>query len=793
MKLPPLPLVILDTETTGLVPRVHKVIEYAAVRVDGGKITDEYEQLFAHEEVPPVVEVLTRIRTADLAGKPSFADKKEDILSRIPADAVIVGQNIGFDFGMLKGEGLDLTDHPWIDTSMLASLVFPELESYSLGYLSTVLQLDHEPKHRAMGDVRATLSLLGKCWERLCALPQKRIDAAKEIAGRGPAGYKMLFDALTATTAKQDPSWLKRQKESGNESIVKPFALPPSQAGSVVLMEEPLDPLHMNKVIAAAIKDTKMTHWVTVKNLDATLRRLPSSLKENKELRILYPPMQLLDEESAKSFGQSASFATPDEVTLAIKLAWYAPRTRGDFPLHGGEEAVWNGKIACTAESATYANQFNTIPSVLLLDHRQLLNFLIDPDHAAHGATSGATDGGGALIGQTSVIIDDASMLEDTATKAYGWYCDVEALRAGAQGNDLLTRLIDVLQLLIEKIRQFQDIRYLTPSDLKTPEARGLREQIDTVLQTELTPQVKWHLECARKIFDPENLSNRIAYIEQRPNGNQSLHSVPERIGNLLSQTLYHKHPTTLLVPAGSSDFIPEVIPPAAGAQSKYDRGPEAFRIPITFHENGMPLEDLFTNPPSGKTILLLPGKSSIEDLYVKEAVPLEEAGITLICQGMSGGQGRMQAEFVAAPTPALWLMTPWTFEGIDLPPETVHHLYIKALPFDHPHHPVVSRRSALYRDAFGGYCVPRVMLRLFRLLRTFCRFKTDGGDVHILDERLFSKAYGKRIRQYLGQFASGVEDRKNEVSAVKATPKTVKKPGAKKLADSDGKQLSIF
>ena len=65
-------------------------------------------------------------------------------------------------------------------------LVFPEARSFSLSYLSRSLGLSHEPVHRALGDVNATLSLLGKCWDRLCELPEEQLAPARRFLGRLP-------------------------------------------------------------------------------------------------------------------------------------------------------------------------------------------------------------------------------------------------------------------------------------------------------------------------------------------------------------------------------------------------------------------------------------------------------------------------------------------------------------------------------------------------------------------------------------------------------------------------------
>ncbi|NOS67498.1 MAG: 3'-5' exonuclease, partial [Candidatus Peribacteraceae bacterium] len=478
MKLPPLPFVVLDTETTGFVPKVHRVIEFASTEVRDGKVKNEYEQLFHHADVPPVVQVLTRIKTTDLVGKPALADHREDILKHLPDDALIVGQNVNFDIGMLKGEGIDLSGRPCIDTSMLASLVFPELESYSLGYLSTVLNLNHDPPHRALGDVRATMELLGKCWERLLELPKDLRDLADAIMDRAPKGYKMLFEALPPPTAKKEPKWIHwKDSVTSPSGVSSPISPGTPDLGKPALLDEPLDPLHLQMIIEGALADSSRRHWIAVKSLRPVLRRMPEPLMKN--IRVLYPPHSLVDVDAVLRFSQQKEY-TADEATLALKLAWYEPQRRDEFPLHGGEDAVWNGKLSCTAVSKAYLKQFEKLPSVVLLDHREMLTFIMDsaPPEAK------------ALSAGAHVIIDDTSMLEDTATKAFGWYCSLDDLRAAAEGNAMLTKFMDTLQLWIEKIRQFQDIRYLTQPDLTAPDAKGLTKLLDDVRNQEWPAQV---------------------------------------------------------------------------------------------------------------------------------------------------------------------------------------------------------------------------------------------------------------------------------------------------------------
>lgn len=738
-----------------MVPRVHRVIEFASSEVRDGMVVKEYEQLFANEEIPPLVQVLTRIKTADLSGKPEFKDRRDEVLKHIPEDAIMVGQNIQFDIGMLKGEGIDLSDRPWIDTAMLASLVFPELPSYSLPYVSNILKLNHDPPHRALGDVRATLEFLSRSWERMLQLPMADREALQEIMKRAPAGYRMLFDALPKATAVERPEWLNKKRVTKNEERRTKnehhFTIQPSHHStparsfseggiSPSLLDESLHPDHLASIIAGAAEGKQKT-WIAVKGLRPTVRRLGTDTVEN--VSILYPASAIPDADAVDRFMAQEAF-TADEATLATKISWYAPDKREDLPLHGGEESVWYGKICGNDASADFVEQFRNLKNVVLLEHRDLLRFLEDDAHP----------GAQALRQNVHVMIDDASMLEDTATKAFGWYLALDDLRAASAGNDVLTRLTDTVALWVERTRQFQDIRYLTIPDLTGHEAQGVRGLITEAMGQDWTPQVERMLDQLEKILDEGNLNHRIAWIEQKPNGNLLLQSVPERIGLLLNERLYSKVSTTLLIPQGSKDMLPEILPPkGVGNESRItNQRINELTLPISFPES-TPLETFLQKPLEGKTIILVPGKRSIEDLYVKYTEPMEAMGGRLVCQGLNGGLGRMQAEFLSAPTPTVWLITPWMFEGVDLPEGTVDHLVLQTLPFDHPSHPVLSRRSQTYPRAFEEYSLPRVLHRVFRLLRSFARIKTAAGDVTILDERIRTRGYGKTVLGYLAQF----------------------------------------
>ena len=751
MQFPEIPLVVLDTETTGFVPRVHHIIEYASMRIEGGKVVDEYEQLIHIDEpVPDHIDALTRISTADLEGKPDFDAVRDEITKRLGPDTLIVGQNVSFDIGMLKGEGIDISDRPWIDTSMLASLVFPEFESYSLGYMSTILGLNHTPVHRALGDVRATMELFSQIWERLLELPPEMMEQAKEIMGKSSPGYAQLFAALPKATATKNPTWISAiSKDEKTIGKTHDITLKKPAIGSVELMEEPAAPGVLQSVLDAAVKDTSTVHWIAVKNLESTVQRLnvPDGA------RVLYPPFLLIDPEGASALAAQDVF-TADEATLTLKINWYEATSQSDFPIHGDEQAIWSGKLACTDESPLYTEQFKDLPSVILLDHRQLLSFLADPEHTAHGA----------LNDEAHIIIDDASMLEDTATKAYGWYCNLDNLRAAAEGNDEFTKFVDLVAIWAEKTRDTQDIRYLAPSDLGKPEATGLHAQLETIMQRDdISPAIMRQLSHLDNILDVHNLRGRITYIEQRFNGSVVVQGVPEKISLFLKQHLYKTYPTTLLTPPNSANLLMEILPLETDKTVNTSICDiVAPNMNLAFRDE-CELKDLVADPPTGKTIVLVNSKRTIDDAFVKYSKQLEANNIEMICQGFSGGIGRTRAAFIAADKPALWLLTPWAYEGVSLPTGVADTLCLFALPFDHPSHAILSIRAGHYSEPFMAYSLPRMMHRLFRLMRTFST-QCDGiGEVLVMDNRIATKRYGSVVKKYLETFAAGSVKEKDD------------------------------
>lgn len=583
----------------------------------------------------------------------------------------------------------------------------------------------------------------------------------------------MLFAALPASVSK-GATWIGTGggKKTGKDAPALPLSTP--QAGRIMLLEESLDPRTLQSVINAASADPSATHWIAVKNLEGSLRRV--TLPEN--VRAIHPPHLLADPAAVDALFAQESF-TADEATLALKLHWLKPRTYNEASLHGGEKDVWNGKIACTHATPAYASQFGEKAAAFVIDHRQLFALLTMKDHASAER----------LSENAHIVIDDASMLEDTATKAYGIECLLDDVRGAALGNETLMAFTDLLMLWAEKIRGYEETHYLTAADYDRPETLAMIQSLEGFLADAALPeQTRAHLSKVRALLTKNLLKEQLVWTERRMNGSLSLNAAPLHIDLLLKVDLYERFPTTLLVPQGTDGRLPETVPARVPADLVSMEDTHPCLCDISFPADRS-LKDFFAAPLPGKTIVLAGSKRVIEQAFIEHTERFEREGITLICQGLGGGQGRMESDFAAAEGTAIWMLTPWMYEGIDQPEGTVDRLIIDTLPFDHPNHPIVSRRKEHYGNGFEEYLLPRVQHRLFRLVRTFCRHRKDDGQVLLIDKRLQEKSYGRKLMNYLAIFAEKVEIPEGEITSGEKKPTSPKKPKGTRKKDAPKKK----
>ena len=149
-------VVVLDVETTGLDHLREKIIEFAAVKLVNGEITEQYETLINPEqEIRYSSFQIHGISQEMVADAPTIDVVMPKILEFI-GDYPIVGHNVIFDYNFLNRASRTLYDkkvvNHRIDTQHMFREVFPEEFSHGLEALMIRLNVEYSTRHRAMAD-----------------------------------------------------------------------------------------------------------------------------------------------------------------------------------------------------------------------------------------------------------------------------------------------------------------------------------------------------------------------------------------------------------------------------------------------------------------------------------------------------------------------------------------------------------------------------------------------------------------------------------------------------------------
>ncbi len=154
---------IVDIETTGGRMNRDKIIEIAIALHDGEKVIDTYETLINPERtIPYGITELTGISYDMVKNAPKFYEVAKKIVE-MTEGAVFVAHNARFDYGFIREEFKQLGytySRRMLCTVRLGRQTIPGLKSYSLDSLIRYLKIKVKNRHRAMGDVQATITLL---------------------------------------------------------------------------------------------------------------------------------------------------------------------------------------------------------------------------------------------------------------------------------------------------------------------------------------------------------------------------------------------------------------------------------------------------------------------------------------------------------------------------------------------------------------------------------------------------------------------------------------------------------
>ncbi len=179
--------VVFDVETTGFSPIDDRIIEMGAVKIQDGKVIDNFSEFTDPGfHIPYRITELTTIDDATVAGCPSF-DNILDKFMDFCKDSVLVAHNAEFDISFIKSSmhrmGIHF-DYEYIDTLELSRYLLPDLKKHKLDVLTSMFNINLENHHRAIDDATATgfvfLKLLDLLKEQNCL----DLDALSKIKSK---------------------------------------------------------------------------------------------------------------------------------------------------------------------------------------------------------------------------------------------------------------------------------------------------------------------------------------------------------------------------------------------------------------------------------------------------------------------------------------------------------------------------------------------------------------------------------------------------------------------------------
>ena len=219
--------IVLDVETTGLDYTKERMVEFAAIRLENGKIKDRFETLINPEQhIRKSSIAIHGITEEDVKDAPTEAEALPKILEFI-GDYPIVAHNAIFDYSFINEASLRQTskpiNNPRIDSQMMFKEVYPELESCGLESLMNKFNVEYSTRHRAMADTEG-LALaypgLKKLYEKKYAWQIQQLDNVDYLFER----YLRIQQAVQIMQSEMQDlkSVFRLYFEKGGESIHSP-------------------------------------------------------------------------------------------------------------------------------------------------------------------------------------------------------------------------------------------------------------------------------------------------------------------------------------------------------------------------------------------------------------------------------------------------------------------------------------------------------------------------------------------------------------------------------------------
>lgn len=282
---------VTDIETTGGAPSNGSITEVAVILTDGNEILREFQSLVNPRKIiPNYITVLTGITNEMVEEAPFFEDIAEELLE-VFKDTIFVAHNVNFDYSFIKA-GFENYGHTFnmskLCTVRYTRKMFPGISSYSLGSLSSYFNLDNDNPHRAMNDTMMAQQLLNLALQK---------DEDKSVLndflkrGNGDSFLPMNLNKETYHKLPEAPGVYYFRNTTGKVIYV----------GKAKNIKKRVRQHFSGKM--ASVKTQDMMKEIVEIDFELTGTELIAALKEDREIKHLWPKYNSAQKNSKRKFG----------------------------------------------------------------------------------------------------------------------------------------------------------------------------------------------------------------------------------------------------------------------------------------------------------------------------------------------------------------------------------------------------------------------------------------------------------------------------------------------------------
>ena len=202
--------IVLDTETTGLDYTKEKMVEFAAVRLENGKIKDQFQTLINPQQHIRKSSIAIHGITPEMVEDAPTEEEAMPKILEFMGDYPMVAHNAIFDYSFINEAAKRVTgkgiENERIDTQQMFKEIYPDLDAHGLNALTDKFKVELKDHHRAMCDTMG----LALAYPKLKKLYLQRNDwANKELENVEYLFERFLRIQNTVTTLQSELQDLK--------------------------------------------------------------------------------------------------------------------------------------------------------------------------------------------------------------------------------------------------------------------------------------------------------------------------------------------------------------------------------------------------------------------------------------------------------------------------------------------------------------------------------------------------------------------------------------------------------